>query len=494
MQNDAKSALVAFSRPLGNMEAFFPLLSESYGGSVDQEHWIIYLALKLRFPPSITDPASYLKGAWQALRLQHPALGATLSSPSTPNQGVRRRVSVVSYDPEAWANVSFSCQDEKDATALFSNLRPTATATCYWLAKSNEVVLRTSHWRIDGVGMVKLGHQFLTCLADVLRLGPDLALDVYMKRPPVNPPIGPTIEELARIGKPSNTGSEEDPIVAAAADALISEFIRGVPSIGLPTRADPQDSPPGTSSRIATTLDAATTAKITATCRKWKLKVTSVIHAALVRATAQFPQHSLSKSFAAFVPIDLRRSLTAAVSPESRNDSRVTGLYFSGLPVCIDGVLGADGKAPKDFETIARELDATYSRDLMNFWKSDESRMVSFLDISESFLQRSTALLTTPLPEGLPPAQTPDLSSLGKMDAVVQTSYAVGDDAEVEVVNCWLGTEVLNRSLQFHVWSWKGEMTLAACFNDSFYEKLFVVEILGKVIEELLAGCGIEKT
>ncbi|KAI1763383.1 hypothetical protein GGR53DRAFT_370618 [Hypoxylon sp. FL1150] len=385
---------------------------------------------------------------------------------------------------------AFFCRDEEDATALFSHLRPAATATCYWLPKSNEVVLRTSHWRIDGVGMVKLGHEFLTGVVDVVKLGPELALDVYMRRPPVDPPIGPTLEALARRNEPDYTRSE-DPVLAAAADALVSEFIRGVPSIGLPTRTGSHSSPPGNSLRVAVTLGVATTAKITATCRERKLKVTSVVHAALVRATAKYPQHPLSKSYAAFVPMDLRRSLTSTVGPESRNDSRVTGLYFSGLPVCIEDVLGTNRKTPKDFETISHDLDVTYSKDLMNFWKSDDGRTVSLLDVAESFLRRTTALLTAPLPEGLPPVQTPDLSSLGKMDAVMQNSYEVGDGTGIEVENCWLGTEMQNRCVQFHVWSWKGEMTLAACFNDSFYEKPFVIEVLGEVIKELLAGCGI---
>ncbi|KAI4859337.1 hypothetical protein F4820DRAFT_173325 [Hypoxylon rubiginosum] len=496
MSNVVPTASVTFSRPIGNMEAYFPALSDSLGGSADREHWIVFLALKLSFPPSIVDPVPYLKRAWQALQVQHPALGAILSPSGASDLKAQSTVSAISYEPEAWANISFSCRDERDAATLFSSLRPTATATCYWLSKSSEVVLRTSHWRVDGVGMTKLGHRFLATLADVVKLGADAALDTYAAQPPAYPPIGPSLETLIRGSKPPIlSASKEDPVLAAAADALVGEFLRGVPSIGLPTRANSYDSLPGSSSRVAITLDETATGKVTATCRERKLKVTSAVHAAIVRATAKFPQHPLSKSYAAFVPVDLRRPLASTVGPETRDDPRVTGLYFSGLPVCIEDVLGTDGKAPKDFETISRELDAVYSRDLLEFWKPEghTGSAIGFLDLIETYLQRTTALLSATLPEGLPPLQTPDLSSLGKMDAFLQNNYGVGDGAKVKVVDCWLGTETLNRGVQFHTWGWKGKMTLSACFNNSFYEEAFVVDVLGKAIEELLAGCDVHK-
>jgi hypothetical protein len=39
-------------------------------------------------------------------------------------------------------------------------------------------------------------------------------------------------------------------------------------------------------------------------------------------------------------------------------------------------------------------------------------------------VQRTTALFNTPVPEGLPPVQTPDLSSLGRMESFIKEEYA----------------------------------------------------------------------
>ncbi|KAL7622879.1 hypothetical protein AAE478_006558 [Parahypoxylon ruwenzoriense] len=484
-----------FSRPVGNLEAFFKVLSDNLVPE-DREHWTISLPLKLRFPPYIGDPTSYLSRAWQALRLQHPALGATLSpqSGSDPKGGLM--VSISPYDPDSWVNDTFIRRDEKDASTLFSKLFPTATATCYWLPTAGELVLRSSHWCIDGVGMVRLGHNFLTILASILRLGTEAALDSLVIRSPVDTLISPSLEELIRQKSNIPPGSEEDPILAEGADILVGEFIRGVPSIGLPTRADPTQGLSKNSLRVSTHLSSSTTAKVVAACRAKGLKVTSAVHAAIVLATAGFSQHPLSKSYTAFAPVDLRRALTATAGPEEEHGSRVTGLYFSGLPVCVEGILDANGKISKDFDTVAREINAVYSRDLVKFWSPDDGsgKTFSLPDLAESYLRRTTALLSAPAPEVFPPVQTPDLSSLGKVETHIQRDYVVDGDTKIEVVDCWLATEMLTRNVQFHVWSWRDELTLGACFNNSFYEESFVVEVLDKVIEQLLVGCGVGKS
>ena len=182
---------------------------------------------------------------------------------------------------------------------------------------------------------------------------------------------------------------------------------------------------------------------------------------------------------------DRRKTCSAVVS-------KVVGLYFSGLPVCVEQVVTQDdGAGPAGFDVIARSLDATYSRDLVNFWKSPDGQAVGLLDLAQPYLERTTQLFGAPVPEGLPPVQTPDLSSLGKVDSFLQTEYGATNEGKVEVVDFWIGTEMLNRSVQFHTWSWKGEFVLGACFNQSFYEKDFVSGVLDKVVQELQAELNV---
>lgn len=59
------------------------------------------------------------------------------------------------------------------------------------------------------------------------------------------------------------------------------------------------------------------------------------------------------------------------------------------------------------------------------------------------------------------------------------------------MADVWLGTQILSRSVQCHVWGFRDELNIAGCFNVSFYEVEFVKEFLVKVESELLVGLGI---
>ncbi|ETS75005.1 hypothetical protein PFICI_13489 [Pestalotiopsis fici W106-1] len=490
MPPQPKSVGDAPSRPLGNLEGFFKMLADG-GKLLNREHWTIHTALRLAFHPSVTDPAPLLRRSWEILWRQHPALGATITAAN--GEGPRL---TAAQDTHESANSTFKiCSEIADSSELFSSLCSTPTATCYFIQRSSEVVIRSSHWRTDGLGMAILCHDFMKALASVIKASGDRH---GSSEPPsllhAESSLAPTLEQLARAQSRLDIPSESTkvPVLEAGADALVAQFLRGVPSIGLPTKAESADAVPGSSGRSVMRLGAKTTAELAAACRDHRIKMTSAIHAAIVRVAASFPQHPLCKSYAAFVPVDLRRALEATATDETRNVSKVVGLYFSGLPVCVEQVVSEGDRASTiGFDTIARSLDATYSRDLVNFWESPDGQTVGLLDLAQPYLERTTQLFGAPVPEGLPPVQTPDLSSLGKIDSFLQTEYGTADEGKAEVMDFWIGTEMLNRSVQFHTWSWKGEFVLGACFNQSFYGKDFVDGVLNKVVHELQAGLNV---
>ncbi|KAI3332325.1 hypothetical protein HD806DRAFT_519085 [Xylariaceae sp. AK1471] len=486
-------------RQLGNLEIFFKTLADK-GKPLKREHWTIHLAVALEFPASLLDPVPHVKCAWQALRLQHSVLGAAVfsSGEDAGNPLAQSRLVTDDLNLDAWAEDTFAvCHQYSSADELFSDVHATETPTCYWLPKSSQLVIRSSHWRTDGVGMAILGHDLLMALATTLHKGFD-PLDVaqtLVTGIQINQPSLPiSLEELARNQSQYSTilhYGKENPILAAGADALVAEFLQGVPSIGLPTFASSEDAVPSRSGRTTKSIDAGMTSQISSACRKSGFTVTSAVHAAIIRVTASFPQHSLAKSYAAFVPVDLRQTLPASAG-------RAVGLYFSGLPVCIGSIVSQDGATRKPFELIARELGSVYSRDHIRFWKPSEDNnkdeFVGLLDLVEPYVRRTTMLFNAPIPESLPPVQTPDLSSLGKMEKYIQPEYRVEESVEtVKVVDLWMGTEMLNRSIQFHVWSWKGALHLGACFNTSFYEQNFVVGVVDMIVEELLVGCKVSE-
>ncbi|KAI1385912.1 uncharacterized protein F4822DRAFT_357564 [Hypoxylon trugodes] len=482
-----------YSRPMGDTELLFTKLTGRLRppNSPNREHLAISLALKLKFPPSFDDPTEYIYQAWDHVLRRHKALNSILIPPNTSDSGGQIRISL----RDQWntsRNDTFTRCDDKDASSLFSRLQSSPTAACYWLPASGEVVLRSSHWRIDAIGMAKLGDEYLELLVKLLKIRTEKA---FMAENGRWPPIGPSLEMLVQRKNQTPPDQGEEPRLGEAADALVSEFKNGSgssPSIGFPTREDSHKILPSNSSRVETRIDASATAQVVAACRAKGIKVTSAIHSAVVCAAARFPRHPLCKSYTAFRPVNLRQALASTITPKRQCDVRVVGVYLLAIPLSIENVFDFGGKHVKDFETIAQELNKIYSKDIHHFWEpEDHSRPINLLDLAGPYAQRIAAQLNTPELESLPAVYTPDLYSFGKLETYIQNEY-IDEDTNLEVVKCWISTEILTQNIQFQMWSWKDELTLGASFNTSFYEDSFMTGVLGKVIEELLLGCGIE--
>ncbi|KAM5344425.1 hypothetical protein ACJ41O_012961 [Fusarium nematophilum] len=467
------------TRQLNTLEVFYKVLADNIVAG-DRENWAISLALRLQFPPSIEDPILYVRRTWLLLRRLHPHLAAEVS---TSESGDAHSVTIADLDADKWLAETFTDHSQdgiQNSTALLSTFRRTPTATCHWLPASQEVHIRCSHWRIDGVGSMMLGHSFMTALVSVLRLGLDADLESY-ESSVAHGSLTPSIEDL--LG--SCTDEEKTPAsLREGAGQLIADFAKGVPSIGLPTRKGSESAAPGATSREKVTLDEATTASVTAACNKRGFSVSSAVHAALISVTASYPQHPMAKSYAAFFPTDTRRYFP---SPWNSPEFAV-GTFCSALPICITDV------GNKDFDTVVRELSVVYSRDLTRAVVKPDGEALSMFDMIAPFARRCVQAVCTPAPPEFPPAQNPDMSNLGVAEKHIEREYAFGESSEdkIEVASIWVGVEVLLRWIQTYVWTFRDQLTVEACYNQSFYEREFILEVLDKVKAALLAGLDIE--
>ncbi|KAM0521753.1 hypothetical protein ACHAPE_002314 [Trichoderma viride] len=480
------------SRPVDTLENFFIVLTGN-GAPVNREHWAASVALKLKFKSSLTDPIPYLRRAWLLTVRLHPTFTASVVKQSNDVSAgqepslARSLLTIQPFDADAWVSKTFLTASEASASAVFGGMLSNGIPTCHWLPASQEILIRSAHWRIDGIGLLMLTHSFLSSLASVLRHGLDCDLDSYKGL------VGSGL--LTRsLDDVADAYIDEDTIpknVMAAVDGLIGKFVQGFPSIGLPTLPDSETVPPGDTARVALRIDTSTTAAIVAACRARKISVNSAVHAAVIRVTATYPQHPLAKHYATIFPVDMRRHLP---KPYDGPDYAV-GTFSSGLPICIHDVLGeneARGSGPKSFGEIVHQLASVYATDFSRLATDDEGNPVSMIKVAAPYMRRTTKLFSAPHPPELPPVQTPELSSIGKVEANVQRSY--GDEKEgFEVADIWLATQILSRAVQCHAWGFRDELNIAACFNVSFYEVKFVKEFLEKVESELLAGLGIER-
>ncbi|KAM0431372.1 hypothetical protein ACHAPT_005349 [Fusarium lateritium] len=440
-------------RSLDTIEAFFKLLADG-GAPINREHWAITVALRLKVPGSVQHVESLLRQAWLILVRLHPNLAGKAHAPESENSP-RHILSVDCLNEDNWLAETFIQHDNvPDSAALFTSLRSSPTATCHWIPTSQELCISSSHWRIDGIGMLMLANSFMNSLTDALRHSPS--------NPVTRGPLTPSLDSIVGSHMDEDTTHLH---LRSTADAMVAEFVKGVPSIALPTIPGSLTAAPGPTEQHGYSFDAATTDAIIAACKKRGLSVPSVVHAALVRVTATYPQHPLAKSYAAFFPTNLRPYLP---SPWN-GDAFAVGMFCGGLPATVPNVMDLP------FDMIAEILNDVYRRDLRRVCTDGEGNPKGMIHLMAPYVRRTTMLFNTPPPPGLPPVENPDLSSFGKIEQYLKQEYAFdgGDEEKVIVDGFWIGTETLARSLQCHVWTFKDQLTIQGCFNSSFYDRMF---------------------
>lgn len=466
-----------FTRPLDTIETFFKWLADQ-GVPLKREHWGVSLALRLSLPKSL--PASeaepYLRRAWLILSKQHPMLHAR-------PQG--NTVAIRPLDEEDWLKESFFTHYGEAATvdSLFTSIEPASIVSCHWLPDQRDLILHGSHWRLDGIGSLKLADRFLTALCTVIRVGVAALLESYGLD--LTPLFTPSLDEI------SNACPDEDstpPRVKKVADNLLQTVIKGAPSVGLPLTPGTEKAVPGPSSRVRVTLNKPTTAAVVAACKARGIRVTSAVHAAIVQVVAAHPQHPLAKHYCITTAIDLRRRLPGGRCGDG--PELAAGMFISPGLVFIQDPAAGGGRA---FDDIAREFDATYAADMSRLYDAGNGETVSVCEATAPFARRIVPLLQMPQPDGMPPQNAPHLSSIGVIERWLKREYVADGDqgSNITVDDVWLGGEMITPALCNHVWTWRDQMTLAGVFNTAYYEETFARQVMEDVKQNLLKGLQI---
>jgi hypothetical protein len=451
------------------------------GARLNRDPFAITLRLKLKFPGFISDPTPYLRRTWLVSRHLHPQLGALYP----PISAQQKNVTIPPLDPAEWLKSSFIVH-EGDA-ALFKSAHdavkthhPTPTATAHWLPATSELLIRTTHLRLDGMGLFRLTHSFMTSLASVMHMGVDADVKSYasnIKEP--TPSLG--MGDATKIGPDGESTPE---YVTNAIDEFIGQYDKGMPGIALPIREGSEKSMPAKTNRLSSTLDKATTSAIREACKKNGISIAAAVQTSLIRVVASFPQQSASKNLLIRVATDLRQLLP----PHYNDPEYAVGLYVASFPHCIP-----DGLDPNlTFVQLAQKINPVFATDLANIAKDDQGRPVSFLKILEPYLDRELKLLSE-LPLDSPIKRSPGLSSVGLIERFLEREYSFGDShgEKIDIESMWIAVDNIGQLPTFHIFTFRDEMTLQVCFNESYYEDDFIMEVIEMVKGELVKGLGI---
>ncbi|KAK6593247.1 hypothetical protein H4I96_11182 [Botrytis cinerea] len=281
-----------------------------------------------------------------------------------------------------------------------------------------------------------------------------------------------SLESLVRKYLPAPLPEEK-----AEIDEMVETFAKGRQSIGFP--------PDLMQARQRLAFDSA---KLISGCQTQGISVTSAVNAAVIRTAAQFPQDPGADAYAIFAPVNFRMLLMAAGAQEC---SQPTGNYVSGASLRIDNAVG------KSFRELANELNTIYSQDFTRYERPGGGKTLNLLQSTESYIQFIAKLFALFPSPGCPFPKAPVISSFGKMDMIVKSEYGGDSDdttgaSKLRVTDFWVSCDCATPMITFNPYSWGGAFTLSSAWEDSYYEREFVIDALEKTMAELVEGLEID--
>jgi hypothetical protein len=438
-----------YARPFDTIERFYRGIAAS-GAHLNREQYFISSAVQFKDAVSLED----LRQAWKALIHKHPQQ-ATVADES----GSNLTYTVLSPESlDAWVQktlIVYSESDTRSAEELDVALSPCPVLTAHYLPASRELLFRIPHWRSDGVGLILLQDAFFTLLADGSS-AKDLIFD------------GSEISRFpATMDSAASINLEVTPEISQGADAQLAALFTG--SAPAAFDAELPNSLPSESRRIGTHLSREESQKVIAASKARGLTVTVAVHAAL-----------LSVMLKHATPVDGRLICFTTYNIRDRVPAPWNGSAAAGTVYHTGRVCSVEFGANKTYDEIAKFLTTDYKRDLQPLF-----------DYMAEYVPKIGAMLAAPLELALqaPGGAHPELSSLGDLDKWLKHQY-VGAANTVELQDWWLGVEVINKLLQSYLWTRNGELTIAHHYNEAFYDRAFVEQILGEwkatIVKELI--------
>jgi hypothetical protein len=474
-------------RRLDLIETWFLDRSQRAGTSPERETDGITLGLKLSFPEDIAEPIPYLQRAWLVLRYLHPLLGALYPPFSDLDESGKPLITVSPLDPEAWIKVSFFVN--KGDEALFvdpydavKSFRASETATAHWFPDTSQLLLRTSHLRFDGIGILKAANTFMLVLASTFDLGLEAPLNSYASDVK-QPSLAPGIDCILGFPTPEAPTSPA-PAIERAVEELTKEWRDGMYSGSLPLREGGDGAAPANTRHLLSTFDECTLQAIKKACKGLGVSVSAAVHASIVRTIAACPQHPDAHNMLITLIANMRRFLG---SDFDIPDYAASPCCYV-VPFCLRGGLSDENSAGR----LEQRLHAIYASDLAALPLDPLGDPVDFSALLPLYTKREAVILDAPPVEGAPPFRPPNLSSFGVLERWVKPSYGVEGHAETAVglEDIWVAVEMTDQTPEFQLMTFRGTMRLHLCFNDAYYTEEYMADILQKVRYGLLHALG----
>ncbi|PGH14223.1 hypothetical protein AJ79_03196 [Helicocarpus griseus UAMH5409] len=343
-----------------------------------------------------------------------------------------------------------------------------------------DVVLRSPHDIIDGIGTLHLFDRLLTHASRIIA-GGDSVPQFGSESANLGPPF-----RVAACIPPALTAEQElrkEEIAAAKAAYRSNVDIARVPfKKGTVV--------PGKHQRVARMLSEAGTKELLAACKEAGVTPTHVFHAAVAVALQDLQTQTPESRSVRYISYSLVDERSKFQEPFN-TPKYAAGVYHSvsGKTLAVDLTIPAANDAGLQQRNEQFQKIVTQMKDFYYEVRNDKDN----LPLAPSAWAASTPPYPVPgsdtsLPSVPAPNPTPSvsISSMGLVDRIISSRYGV-----LELYNPWVTGEELGTGLGVFLCAFRGQLSLSVAYNDAWHDEDEVGEFLAKCEEVVFRGFGL---
>lgn len=482
-----------WQRDIDEVEYMYTALARQYKASGRSFFHITgHLSLKVSASQfaSADDADRVLKDAlgraWLSLRKKHP----TIASQTKWDPAREKYIKEYRSDMRGWGEETLVFVDDKQTGTDFANSDPPAPdlPTLFvlsprlaeddgvWIRK--DVVLRSPHDIIDGIGTLYLLNNFAELASETLAKGDTFAItDTYSQGEETR--LSPAYRVAANV--PTDTTELVKKRLGAAAAA---NSTNNAEPIGFPYT--PGAVLPGKHQRVELLLPEKETASILAASKKLGATVTHVFHAAIAIVLRDMQEKPTdAPRNVQYVNYILRNERASCSPPFNEGKLHPAGVYHSvsSQKLVVDMVIKPDSMAAnKDDEKREDFLQALEMiRDHYHAVRDDKEHYA----LVPTLFAMGSPELPPPTNESqelpIPPPKdlaAVSISSMGRIDSIMPPRHG-----SIELHNPWVTGEELKNGIGAFLGTFRGELALSAAYNDAWNDK----EKITRFLEQCLA-------
>ncbi|TMW64690.1 hypothetical protein Poli38472_011570 [Pythium oligandrum] len=344
-----------------------------------------------------------------------------------------------------------------------------------------DVVLRSPHDILDGMGTMALFNTLLKHAAGILESVEPVALPVFGEE---HVRLSPPLRVAAQI--PAELTPEEEAALGAIIQGNLGAWVAGKEIAVLPYK--PGNEVPGVHHRASLLLSEAETTEILKKAKALGLTATHAFHAAIAIVSRDLQPRKEAAREVRHLNYTLLSERVKCLPPYNTAEHAVTDYHsIAEQSVIVDLVVPAVGEEVtleqhiEEFKKVGEIIkgyyvnprnDPDHLKRIPGYWKSN---FVPFVPVSPP---------TPPPPQ---PAPWASLSSIGLIDSVLDAKHG-----PIEVQHPWVTSERLDNGLGVFLSTFQGRLELSSTWNEAWHEKEKVDDFLQRCKEVVVRALEVK--